>query len=115
MSTSLTHNSTSQSFQGSVVTSDCITECRQHRVGVRIDSPSRELSVFDSDCPSGRECSVGHNEIEDCIAIEHERALLVDRKVFNPVLVEHALQIDRSAEFLLARWWIVRRHNILFT
>jgi hypothetical protein len=77
----------------SVAASEHSSERRQHRVGIRIDSPSRELPAFDSARPSGRKCSIGHNE--------HERALLVDRKVFNPVLVEHALQIDRSAEFPL--------------
>jgi hypothetical protein len=98
----------------SVAASDHSSERRQHRVGIRIDSPSGELPAFDSTRPSSRECSVDHDEIEDYVAIEHERTLLVDGKVFNPVFVEHALQIDRSDEFPLARWWIVRRHNVSF-
>jgi hypothetical protein len=34
--------------------------------------------------------------------------------MFDPVLVEYALQIDGRAKLPLARWWIGRRHNVLF-
>jgi hypothetical protein len=85
----------------SVIAGDHSSERRQHCF--RIDSLSRALPAFDNARPSGRECSIGHDEIENRIAIEDERALLVDRKVFNPVLVEHALQIDGSTERPLVR------------
>lgn len=98
----------------SVAVSDHLSKCRQHRLGLGIDRLVRAFQAFDRDCPRGRQGAIGDNEIENRVVIEDERALFIDRKVFNPVFVKHAFQINRHTEVSLACWWIIGWHNVLF-
>lgn len=91
--------------------SQLFTKRCEDSVRLRILHPPGEALDRDGHRTCGGEIAVMHRHIENRVAVEHNRAIIVDDEMIKQLVIEHGQQIESIAQLTLRDCGLITRHT----